>query len=100
MSGQTIRVVFASAERMANTFAQSREKLQDSISVMLKLADQLETSALKGDAGAEYANQLRSTLVPAMNKFAMKMDELNQDVIAAMNLQKQEDERTKGFMGQ
>lgn len=97
--GSKIRVVFASMERMAGTFDQSRERLQDSIGVMLKLADQLETSALKGDAGSEAANQLRSTLVPAMSKFADKMGELKDDVIAAMNLQKDEDNNTKGFMG-
>lgn len=93
---EKIRMEYPKMEAMAKTFSEGQKQLQDTSKTMKSLAQQMEQGAFQGDAGAAFADAIKSKLVPAIDKLGQKYQELQSDIKAAMAEMKQSDAESKG----
>jgi len=86
-----IKMEFDLMEDMNKIFLQGVEQLQDTMSAMQSIANELEGGALLGRGGAAFADALRNKLCPAISRLDEKFNELAGDIMAAMQDMKSAD---------
>jgi WXG100 family type VII secretion target len=98
MSDYEIKLNYAMAEEMAQTFKQGTEQLQDTMLEMQSLANLLEGGALKGRGGTAFVEAIRNKLSPALTRLTEKFQELEGDVKAAIEAMREADSQAEsGF---
>jgi WXG100 family type VII secretion target len=96
---EKIKMEYAKMEDMAKAFQKGAEQLKETKSQMQGVANTLKDGALLGQGGSAFADAITGKLVPAINKLEQKFQELQKDVVGAMNDMKQADSTSKGLMG-
>lgn len=99
MAHDIIKIDFAKAEDMRKTFKASSQQLDQTIKEMQAIANTLEQGALLGTGGKAYVDAIKTKLIPSLNKFKAKMNELDNDVKAAVDYMKEGDAQVKSQMG-
>ena len=79
-----IKMDYGMMEDMNRTFLQGVEQLQDTMSEMQSVANELEDGALLGRGGAAFTEAIRDKLCPAISRLTDKYNELAQDIQKAM----------------
>lgn len=87
-----IRIVYEIAEAMAQTFQQSQQQVQDTMSAIQSMANQVEGGALLGLGGDALVDAMRNQLSPSLQKLADKFAELQGDVQAAIQYMQEADQ--------
>lgn len=95
MATDVIKLDYAKAEQMIQTFRQGREQLQRTLHEMQSLATTLEEGALLGQGGDAFVDAIRSKLCPAIVKLSDKFDELAKDVGMAVKYMQEADKTSK-----
>lgn len=90
-----IRMDYGLMEDMSKTFQQSVEQLQDTLSAMQNVANELEDGALLGRGGDAFTEAIRNKLSPAISRLTEKMQELSEDVNKAMEDMRSADSSTE-----
>ncbi len=90
-----IRMDYGLMEDMSKTFQQSVEQLQDTLSSMQNVANELEDGALLGRGGDAFTEAIRNKLSPAISRLTEKMQELSEDVNKAMEDMRSADSSTE-----
>jgi WXG100 family type VII secretion target len=98
MAHDIIHIDFPKAEEMRKTFKASSQQLDQTIKEMQAIATTLEQGALLGTGGKAYVEAIKTRLIPSLNKFKTKMNELDEDVKAAVDYMKQADAEARGSM--
>jgi WXG100 family type VII secretion target len=73
---------------MASAFDKAAQQLDDTMSAMQKVVQQMEGGALVGNGGTAFANAIQEQLVPAMNTMRDKLAEMGEDIRAAVDFTK------------
>jgi WXG100 family type VII secretion target len=85
MSGSVdFKMNYEMMEQMSRVFRQCVERMQDTVSEMLTIADSMEDGVLVGEAGTAFCDGLRGRLVPSINRLGEKFDELSRDIDGAV----------------
>jgi WXG100 family type VII secretion target len=92
-----IRMDYGLMEDMSKTFQQSVEQLQDTLSAVQNLANEMEDGALLGRGGDAFTEALRNKLSPAISRLIEKFEELAKDVTDAMGDMQEADASTQGM---
>ena len=71
---------YAQMQAMAASFGKAQQQLDETISVVNTIAEQLEAEALIGEGGTAFVDALRTGLVPSVTRLSAKMLELQGDV--------------------
>lgn len=90
-----IRMDYGLMEDMSKTFQVSVEQLQDTLSAMQNVANELEDGALLGRGGDAFTEAIRNKLSPAISRLIEKFEELAQDVNKAMEDMRSADTSTE-----
>lgn len=90
MSDQ-IKMNYPLMEEMAKTFQQGAEQLKQSRTEMQTLATQMNDGALLGRGGATFVDAIQGKLCPSIDRLSAKFEELQADVLQAMNEMKEAD---------
>jgi WXG100 family type VII secretion target len=93
---EEIKLVYATAEEMIQTFGKGKEQLQKTMQDMQGVASQLEGGALLGQGGEAFKEAIRGKLCPAINRLSDKFEELMGDVHKAIQYMQQADRTSKG----
>jgi len=99
MAHDVIKIDFPKADEMRKTFKASAQQLDQTIKEMKAIATTLEQGALLGSGGQAYVDAIKTKLIPSLTKFMAKMNELDNDVKAAVDYMKQGDAQVKSQMG-
>lgn len=91
-----IRINFPAAEEMISSFNAGRERVQDTISEMLKVAGMMEDGALVGEAGNAFVEAIRDGMVVSLGKLDEMIEELAKDVADAMKTMQDQDSGAAG----
>jgi WXG100 family type VII secretion target len=91
-----IKLVYATAEAMIQTFQKGREQLDNTLQQMQGVADTLENGALLGRGGEAFTDAVRSKLCPAIDRLSDKFQELAGDVQKAIQYMEQADKTSAG----
>jgi WXG100 family type VII secretion target len=91
-----IKLVYATAEAMIQTFGKGREQLDNTMQQMKGVADSLENGALLGRGGEAFTDAIRGKLCPAIEKLSAKFEELAGDVQKAIQYMEQADKTSAG----
>lgn len=94
-----IKMNYPLMEAMAYAFDSGSETLAASISEVNAISQLIADGALIGVGGDAFEEACRGSLVPALQRMQAKFDELEQDVIAAMERMKEEDTKAHGYVG-
>ena len=84
MSNDVIKLDYPLMEEMCRTFQKGIEQLENTLQEVQSIANTLEEGALLGQGGAAFTDALRSKLSPAIGRLTDKFKEMDQDVKAAM----------------
>ena len=79
------------AMAMVSAFNAGRERTQDTISEMLKIAGMMEDGAFVGKAGASFVEAIRDNLVVSLGKLDEMLEELAKDVTDALKTMQDKD---------
>lgn len=90
-----IRMDYGLMEDMSKTFQMSVEQLQDTLSAMQNVANELEDGALLGRGGDAFTEAIRNKLSPAISRLIEKFEELAEDVNKAMEDMRSADTSTE-----
>ncbi len=90
-----IRMDYGLMEDMSKTFQQSVEQLQDTLSAVQNIANELEDGALLGRGGDAFTEAIRNKLSPAISRLTEKFQELSEDVTKAMEDMRSADTSTE-----
>ena len=90
-----IRMDYGLMEDMSKTFQASVEQLQDTLSAMQNVANELEDGALLGRGGDAFTEAIRNKLSPAISRLIEKFQELAEDVNKAMEDMRSADTSTE-----
>ncbi|HID51613.1 MAG TPA: WXG100 family type VII secretion target [Anaerolineae bacterium] len=90
-----IRMDYGLMEDMSKTFQMSVEQLQDTLSAMQNVANELEDGALLGRGGDAFTEAIRNKLSPAISRLIEKFQELAEDVNKAMEDMRSADTSTE-----
>jgi uncharacterized protein YukE len=85
MGRPDVRMNYDSMEKMAKTFNQANQQIEQSMREMEKIAKVFEDGALLGTAGDSFRDAIRSKLIKRMKVISDKMKELEQDVNGAVS---------------
>jgi WXG100 family type VII secretion target len=77
--------------KMAQDFHHGAEELQDTLTEIQNIANQMNDGALIGRGGDAFVDALRGPLSSSITRLIMKFQELRTDVIIAMREMKQAD---------
>ncbi|HMQ51346.1 MAG TPA: WXG100 family type VII secretion target [Anaerolineae bacterium] len=91
MSNDIIRMDYDLMQKMAQDFQYSAEELQDMLTEIQNIANQMNEGALVGRGGDAFEAALRGPLSSTLTKLIMKFQELRTDVIVAMKEMKEAD---------
>lgn len=72
-------------EAMSRAFRQSAQTTSEVTSEMQRIANTLSEGALLGKAGSMFAEGVNSTLVSVLTKLQDKLEELDGDVLVALD---------------
>ena len=85
-------------EEMSQTFRQSAETIEQSISEMQSIESSLVDGTLLGQGGSLFAEVIRANMIPVLQKLKAKFEELDGDVQYALHeLMDESDPRTSGY---
>lgn len=87
---------FPSMEKMAQTFGQAQQQLQETQQAMTKIAEQMEGGALLGQGGSTFVTAIKNTLNKKLKTMADKMKELQTDINSAQQAMRQAEGTAKG----
>ncbi len=90
-----IRMDYGLMEDMSKTFQAGVEQLQDTLSAMQNVANELEDGALLGRGGDAFTEAIRNKLSPAISRLTEKFQELAEDVNKAMEDMRSADTSTE-----
>ncbi len=90
-----IRMDYGLMEDMSKTFQQSVEQLQDTLSAVQNIANEMEDGALLGRGGDAFTEAIRNKLSPAISRLTEKFQELAEDVNKAMEDMRSADASTE-----
>lgn len=93
---EEIKIVYEVAEAMAQTFAQSQQQVQETLTAIQNMASQVEGGALLGLGGDALVEALRNPLSSSLAKLAEKFEELQGDVQAAIQYMQESDQTSAG----
>jgi WXG100 family type VII secretion target len=96
MSNDIIRMDYDLMREMSSVFRQGGEQLQDTMSEMQSIANQMEGGALVGQGGDAFLDALRGKLSPAIQRLVDKFEELDHDVLVAMQEMQDSDAESAG----
>jgi WXG100 family type VII secretion target len=88
MAKPDVRMNYESMATMASAFDKAAQQLDDTMSAMQKVVQQMEGGALVGNGGTAFANAIQEQLVPAMNTMRDKLAEMGEDIRAAVDFTK------------
>jgi WXG100 family type VII secretion target len=91
-----IRMDYDLMREMSTVFRQGSEQLQDTMSEMQSIANQMEAGALIGQGGDAFVDALRGKLSPAIQRLVDKFEELDHDVLVAMSEMQDADSESAG----
>ncbi len=91
MSEEKIKLVYATAEDMINSFQRGSEQLEKTFQEMQGVASTLEGGALLGQGGTAFTDAVRSKLCPAIGRLNDKFKELAGDVQKAIEYMQEAD---------
>lgn len=94
-----IKMNYPLMEAMAYAFDSGSETLETTIGEVNSIAQMLADGALLGNGGTAFEEACRGTLVPVLQRLQAKFDELESDIISAMESMKKADTDTTGFVG-
>lgn len=97
MSGDIIKMNRPKMEAMSAAFQQSAQVTSEVLAEMQKIGGALEDGALLGKAGSLFADTVNSNLVAVLNKFQDKLEELDKDIIGAVEDLYGADQATSGL---
>ena len=99
MAKPDVRMNYESMETMANAFFKAAGQLDDTMGDMNKVAQMMEGGALVGQGGSQFQDAILSILVPAMNTMRDKLNEMGEDIKAAVEFTRDgvESSRSKFF---
>ena len=80
-----VRMNYSSMEKMAKTFHQAHQQVEQSSREMEKIAKVFEDGALLGTAGDAFRDAIRSKLVKRMKIIQDKLKELEVDINGAVS---------------
>jgi WXG100 family type VII secretion target len=92
-----IKMDYGLMQDMARTFSQGVEQLQDTIQAMMSVANEIEDGALLGKGGQAFTDAIQSKLCPAISRLTDKFQELNGDVMSAMQDMQEADDTSEGM---
>lgn len=95
MSVQKIKLNYEQADKMAKTFKQGAQQIQQTMQEMQSIAQTLEEGALLGRGGKEFAEAIKGKLCPSLKKLSAKYTELERDVHAAIKSMREADSESK-----
>lgn len=93
---EEIKLVYATAEEMIQTFQRGVEQLDNTLQEMQSIANTLEEGALLGRGGEAFTNAIRSQLSPAISRLNDKFQELAGDVQQAIRYMQEADKTSAG----
>lgn len=94
-----IKMDYPLMEAMARAFADGSERLEDTISEMNAVAGMIADGALIGQGGDAFEEAIRGTLIPKIQRLQEKFNELQQDILSAVETMKGTDSSVRGFVG-
>ncbi|NJN66786.1 MAG: WXG100 family type VII secretion target [Chloroflexaceae bacterium] len=97
MSYDEIKLDYGLAEEMAQTFRAGVEQLEGTMQEMQSIANTLDDGALRGQGGSAFVDAVRSKLCPSLSRLTEKFDELEKDVLAAIEYMREADAASKGM---
>lgn len=80
-----VKMNYDSMEKMAKTFQQANQQIEQSMREMEKIAKVFEDGALLGSAGDAFRDAIRSKLIKRMKLIGDKMKELEGDIKGAVS---------------
>lgn len=94
--GDEIKIVYEIAEAMAQTFQQSQQQVNETLSAIQNMASQVEGGALLGLGGDALVQAMREPLSSSLAKLSEKFSELEGDVKAAIQYMQEADATSAG----
>lgn len=91
MSNDIIQMDYDLMRKMAHDFSHGAEDLQDTLTEIQNIANQMNDGALVGCGGDATVDALRGPLSSSLTKLIMKFQELRTDIIMAMQEMKEAD---------
>jgi uncharacterized protein YukE len=92
-----VRFVYEDLAQLAQLLQQGAQQIEETARAAQQVAQILESGALLGQAGDNFANGLQSRLVPRTMRLSHKFEELSQDVRGAMSDMSSEDQSSAGL---
>lgn len=92
---EEIKLVYATAEEMIQTFGKGKEQLEKTMQEMKAVASQLEGGALLGQGGEAFKDALEGKLCPAIGRLTDKFEELMGDVKKAIEFMQAADKKSQ-----
>lgn len=94
-----IKLNYPAMREMSDQCKNTAQRLQETVSLGQKLAQELQNGALVGDSGEAFANALLSSFVPAVNRLSQKFNEVSRDIQAAIADMQAQDKGAGGLFG-
>ncbi len=94
MAKKNIKMNYPMVERMAQTMKRSDKTLERCIDEMNKIISTLEQGGLRGDAGAAFAQTMRQSLIPSIQRLRAKSEEENKDLQKNIEIMKAADRKS------
>lgn len=96
--GDVIKLNYPAMQEMAQHCKATSQRLQETIRLAQSICQQLEGGALVGDAGEAFGGALTQALVPAVQRLAMKFEEVAKDIEGAVqDMQQADSQRAAGL---
>lgn len=96
---EKIKMEYPLMQKMAQTFNEGSQQLQQINQAMKQIAEMLDSEALKGDGGAAFSDAIRGPLSGAIGRLDNKFKELRSDILGAMQDMMGADSDSKGMFG-
>ena len=97
MAGDVIKMNKPKMEAMSQAFRQSGQTIGEVSAEMQKVAGMLEEGALLGEGGNMLAEVVGSTLIQVLQKIQDKFEELDKDILGALEDMYGADDTTAGL---
>jgi len=83
-------------DKMASTFQQAAQQLQETQQAMSKIAGQMGDGGLQGDGGAMFVDAINNKLNKRLKVLEAKMKELQKDIKSAQQANREAEGQARG----
>jgi WXG100 family type VII secretion target len=93
-----IKMDYPLARAMATSMGKGAKQLEAGIGEMNKAMALLKNGGLRGEAGEAFADSMRGSLIPAMQRLQEKYAEMQRDIITNIQLKQLADKSSKSAL--